>query len=310
MKVLITGAAGFLGKYVAKEFLLMDYEVFGVDVLPPGAHDLSEAVHYMQIKLPNDSLRSAIQQARPELCIHCAGTSSVAASLKDPRADFHSSVVLAEQLLAFLGDQVPDCSCVFLSSAAVYGQPERLPITEEAAIRPLSPYGYHKRLCELLFEQAARIHGMRTAILRIFSAYGPGLKRQVLWETAAQLATGRQACLKGTGQESRDFIYASDIARAVRIVFEKSPFQGNIYNLASGLETTIAEVVDGLTKLFPGIPPPLFEGLSISGDPQRWRADCSLIQSLGFKPKVQLAEGLAELAEWAKKHHEKELMES
>lgn len=300
MKVLITGVAGFLGKYIANEFLAMDCEVFGVDVLHPSGHDLSKAVHYMQIKLPNESLRMAIQQVKPELCIHCAGNSSVAASLQNPRADFCSSVVLAEQLLAFLGEHVPNCSCIFLSSAAVYGQPERLPITEEAAIRPLSPYGYHKRLCELLFEQAARIHGRRTAILRIFSAYGPGLRRQVLWEAAAQLATGQQVCLKGTGKESRDFIYASDIALAVRIVFEKSPLQGNVYNLASGHETTIAEVVDGLTKLFPGIPSPRFEGHPISGNPQTWRADCSLIQSLGFKLMMQLPEGLAKVAEWAK----------
>jgi UDP-glucose 4-epimerase len=300
MNVLITGAGGFLGKYIAEEFLGMNFEVFGVDVIPSNAHHLNKAVHYMEIQLPNEALRSAIQQVKPDLCIHCAGTSSVAASLNDPRADFCSSVVLAEQLLAFLGQEVPECKCVFLSSAAVYGQPEQLPVAENAPIRPLSPYGYHKRLCELLFEQAARIQGKQTAILRIFSAYGPGLKKQVLWESVAQLATGRQVCLKGTGLESRDFVYASDIARAVGVVCNKSLFQGDIYNLGSGQETTIAEAVEELTKLFPGLPPPLFKGESISGDPQRWRADCSLLESLGFKSTIPMDQGLARLAEWAK----------
>ncbi len=300
MKVFITGAAGFLGRYIAEEFRRAGYEVSGTDVRPADNSSLRHGEIYRQMELPDQALVDVLGQIQPDVCVHCAGGASVPASLENSGADFRSSVVVTEQLLSAIAAMAPRCRTIFLSSAAVYGQPSALPITEDAPTSPLSPYGYHKRMCELLFEQAAVIRGMPTAILRIFSAYGPGLRRQVLWEMASQLARGENVQLKGTGDESRDFVHASDIAAAVKTVADRAPFRGEVYNVASGMETGIREAAELMTSFFPGAASPQFAGQSIPGDPQRWRADCQRLGALGFGPRVSLEKGLASLAEWTK----------
>ena len=297
MKVFLTGAKGFLGQYVARAFLDSGYEVAGVDATaakPAGFAD------YDCMRLPDDGLHALLERFQPEICIHCAGGASVAASLADPRADFNSSVGLTEHLLAALASAAPSCRAIFLSSAAVYGQPAQLPVTEDDSIRPLSPYGYHKRMCELLFEKAALLDGLPAASLRIFSAYGSGLKRQVLWEMASQLADGKPLRLKGTGDETRDFIHAADVARAVRLIAEKAPAKGEVYNVAAGAETSIRQAAEMLCAHFPGAETPHFAGQPIKGDPQRWLADCSRLAGLGFAPALPLEEGLGALARWAR----------
>lgn len=296
-KVLLTGAAGFLGKNIAGKFIEAGYEVAGIDLAEKKPKGFTE---YEQMELPSEKLCGFLQRFEPDVCVHCAGSASVGSSISDPASDFRSSVIVTEQLLAALRKAVPRCRTIFLSSAAVYGQPDQLPVGEESRMRPLSPYGYHKRVCELLCEKAASLDGIPTASVRIFSAYGPGLRRQVLWEMAAQLAAGKRLQLKGIGDETRDFIHASDVASAVRIVAEKAPAAGEAYNVATGNETSIREVAEMLCAHFPGSQPPLFAGRRIEGDPQRWRADCSRIGDLGFSTTVSLEEGLASLARWAK----------
>jgi len=300
MKVFITGAAGFLGRHIAEEFRGAGDEVSGVDIFSPDSSSFRAGEIYRCLRLPDASLADLLGQIEPDVCVHCAGGASVAASLSDPGADFRSSVVVTEQLLSAIAAAAPRCRTIFLSSAAVYGQPTILPIAEDAPPHPLSPYGYHKRICELLFEQSAVIRGRPTAILRIFSAYGPGLRRQVLWEMASQLARGENVQLNGTGDESRDFIHASDIAAAVKTVADRAPCRGEVYNVASGTETGIREAAELMTSFFPGAASPRFAGQSIPGDPQRWQADCQRLGELGFVPRVSLDKGLASFAEWTK----------
>ncbi len=300
MKIFITGAAGFLGRYIAEEFRRAGHEVSGTDVRPAGSSSLRPGEIYRQMELPDQAIVDLLGRIQPEVCLHCAGGASVAASLGDARSDFRSSVVVTEQLLSAIAATAPRCRTIFLSSAAVYGQPSVLPVTEDAPTSPLSPYGYHKRMCELLFEQAAVIRGIPTAVLRIFSAYGPGLRRQVLWEMASQLARGENIQLKGTGDESRDFVHASDIAAAAKTVADQAPCRGEAYNVASGKETGVRQAAELMTSFFPGAAAPRFAGQSIPGDPQRWQADCQRLVALGFEPCMPLDKGLASLAEWTK----------
>ena len=300
MKVFITGINGFLGHHIAAEFLEAGCTVAGVDrdaaILP----DLHGKAGYRKMFLPDEAVTECIGGFSPDVSVHCAGGSSVAASITDPRGDFVSSVAMTEQLLAALRKATPKCRTIFLSSAAVYGQPADLPVTEDDPIRPLSPYGYHKRICELLFEKAALLDGLPTASLRIFSAYGPGLKRQVLWEMVSQLAQEKPLRLKGTGDETRDFIHATDVARAVRIVAEKAPAKGEVYNVATGTEISIRQAAELLCSHFPRAEAPQFAGQSIKGDPQRWRADCAKLIGLGYATTLPLNQGIASLARWAK----------
>jgi UDP-glucose 4-epimerase len=298
--VLITGAAGFLGRSIVKQLDVAGWRVLAVDSVSKEDAAMPASVIYRQLFLPDLELGRLVVKFQPNACVHCAGRASVADSIRDPQADFESGVALTAALLEVLRNKARDCRTIFLSSAAVYGQPECLPVDESVPCRPMSPYGYHKRICEILMEQASRLQGIPTASARIFSAYGPGLRRQVLWETAVQFAKNNNATLKGTGTESRDFIYVEDVARAIRIILDKAPCEGEVYNVASGEETSICDAVNILGGNFPNAQPAIFEGGKISGDPERWVADCSRIKNLGFTSEVTIKQGLTLLSEWVK----------
>ena len=165
-------------------------------------------------------------------------------------------------------------------------------------MQPLSPYGYHKRQAELLCEEFSHIHGLPTASVRIFSAYGAGLRRQVVWDICAKIIGNQPLELRGTGGESRDFIHASDMAGALLLLAQVAPARGEVYNVACGREVTIAELAAALAQACGVALQPVFNGQHTPGDPLHWRADLSKITALGFSPTVSLEVGLRGVAEW------------
>ena len=297
--ILITGAAGFLGRHSAREFAQAGCRVVGVDVAAAENSGLGPNIEYARLTLPSPAFGELIQRTQPTALIHCAGRASVANSMSDPGADFRDGTVLTFEVLDTLRTAAPHCRFVLLSSAAVYGNPASLPVTEEHACAPLSPYGYHKRQSELLCEEFARLFAVPTTVVRIFSAYGPGLRRQVVWDICRQALTGPELRLRGTGGESRDFIHAADVARALRQIVEAAPCTGEIYNLASGIETTIAELAERILRTLGRTIPVRFDGAQTPGDPRHWRADISRLRALGWEPRVTLEKGLESIAAWS-----------
>lgn len=298
--VLVTGASGFLGGYVVREMQRAGWSVTATGNRSAENSGVPAGVRYVSLSLPDAKLRTLVRETGPDACVHCAGRASVPDSMRNPAADFEAGVILTADLLEVLRLEAPQCSVIYLSSAAVYGEPKLLPVTEKADTSPLSPYGYHKRIGELLMEESARVHGMKTCSARIFSAYGPGLRRQILWEICSQLFSNGSVKLQGTGRESRDFIHAADVARALRLLVENAEGRGEIYNVASGNEVTVAELVNEIGKHFPDASPAEFSGVERPGDPQNWRADVSKIGTLGFRPEVDLSGGLAGVVNWAR----------
>lgn len=295
--LLVTGVAGFLGRYIAREFAQAGWRVLGIDAVLP--EKVPRGIEFHLMRLPSDELDALLTQAAPAACIHAAGRASVASSLQDPAPDFRDGVVLTFALLDALRRCAPRCRMVLLSSAAVYGDPASLPVRETDTIAPLSPYGYHKRQCELLLEEFSRLYALPALAVRIFSAYGPGLRRQVVWDICERALTTGRIVLRGTGAESRDFVHASDIARAIARLVEHAPAAGEAYNLASGTETTICELATRLAADLGLDVQPEFDGQRTAGDPLHWRADLTRLQALGFSPAVPLEEGLRDVAAWA-----------
>lgn len=295
---LITGAAGFLGRHVARQFLREGWQVLAVDDVPPENAPSGAGLRFERMKLPDARLAEMLRKTAPKVCVHCAGRASVPLSMTEPAADFHANTTLTFELLETLRLNAPACRFLLLSSAAVYGDPPTLPVTEEHPIAPLSPYGYHKRQAELLCEEFARVHGLATASVRIFSAYGPGLRRQVIWDICERALTTGRLPLHGTGGESRDFIHAADIARALHLLASAGAARGEIYNLASGRETTIAELAALLLTALGSSVQPEFDQRATSGNPLHWRADITKISALGFHPTITLEQGLRATATW------------
>ncbi len=298
--VLVTGACGFLGRHIAAEMHNRGRHVIGVDMRPGHKKGVDPAgrSEWHNVELPSPALDVLLKCSLPYAVIHSAGSASVPASVKDPVADFAASANLCCRLLDSVRRNSPESKVLFLSSAAVYGNPARLPVDETAAASPISPYGFHKRICETLAEEFHTVYGLRTCCVRIFSAYGAGLEKQVLWDISQKALAGQTLSLLGTGDETRDFVHARDVACGVSLVVERAQFRAEVYNLATGVETRIRDLAQMLINALGRDAAIEFTGKMRAGDPARWRADISRISSLGFTPEVALTDGVKEYARW------------
>jgi len=296
--VLITGVAGFIGRYAARHFSEQGWSVIGVDQAPPEKGLLQNLSAYHCLQLPGKELTGLLQRHLPHVCIHCAGPASVGMSMADPSTDFYGSTVLTFEILNTLRLHGPSCRFILISSAAVYGNPHSLPVREDQPLAPLSPYGFHKWQCERLCQEFTQVYGLPTASVRIFSAYGPGLRRQVLWDICRKTLTDDVVTLQGTGKESRDFIHILDIVKALSVVSMKASMKGEAYNLGSGWEVTIGRLADMVVKILNPAKIPQFDGIVPPGTPRNWRADISKLRDLGFTPTVSLEHGVGGVVAW------------
>jgi UDP-glucose 4-epimerase len=279
--VLVTGAQGFLGGYVMAE----------------GRRRGLDVVDFGPARLPSSDVAARIHQVLPVGVIHLAGPSSVGASIQSPHEDFVGIVDGTACLLDALRKHAPGARVVLASSAAVYGEPASLPVNEGAPPRPLSPYGYHKLMAEMLVEEASRVRGTWAAVARIFSGYGPGLRRQVVFDLAVQALRGEDIVIDGTGDESRDFVHGRDVAGALVALLESAPGQAERYNVATGTESTIGDLAALVSRLSHGRPVHV-TGHGRAGDPKRWCADVHALGALGFVPRTNLEDGVREILTW------------
>jgi UDP-glucose 4-epimerase len=296
--VLITGATGFLGQRIARYFARRGWQIIGVGSSPALAKSHAILTRYFTWRLPDSRVADLLSELRPLALIHCAGSASVAESIADPRADRAAGPELVAALLEQLRRFAPMCRFLNVSSAAVSGNPVSLPITEEASPSPISPYGLHKWQAEQLCAEFARRHGLRTTSVRIFSAYGSGLRRQVLWDSCRKLTAESRPTFQGTGSESRDFIHVADIARAIYRVCRFATTAGEVYNVATGRENTIADVIERIAFCLAPRKRVRFDGRLPPGVPGNWRADIGKLADLGFQPHIGLEAGLANYVAW------------
>ena len=218
--------------------------------------------------------------------------------MQDPLFDLSQSIGVYSEILDAVRIESPNTTVALTSSAAIYGQPILLPTPETATENPLSPYGYHKLICELLSREYASIFGIKTLNLRIFSAYGERLFKQVIYEMLTKIYSSgnRPVELYGTGNETRDFIYARDVAKAIDVIY-KSGLTGT-FNVAAGKPISIRELAHLLTQLSNPLREVRFIGKSRPGNPDFWQADISKLQGLGFIAETPMVEGLSRVVHW------------
>jgi dTDP-glucose 4,6-dehydratase/UDP-glucose 4-epimerase len=297
-RLIVLGSEGFIGQYVAREFDSAggQYEVHTADIV---ASSLS--LPHSIIGDEKKAFERILASDSFDLFINCTGAASVADSNQNPLRDYELNVAnVARMLNAVRVTQGTACRFLNLSSAAVYGNPSLLPIGEETDTKPISPYGFHKLQAERLLQAYAELFGLRTGSVRIFSAYGPELRKQLFWDLYQKALQSDTVELWGTGQETRDFIEVSDLARAVRTVCERTPFEGEAINVASGEETSIESAVRTFLKHFDASRPYRFNGQVKQGDPRNWRADISTLRGMGFEPSISMEQGLQAYVAWLK----------
>lgn len=300
-RILVTGAAGFLGSHICTYFGKRGHSIAALDKFSP-AHIPVELFPnlsgFFSISLPDNTFATILRQFEPSLLVHCAGSASVPYSMQEPYDDFRQSAGMTSFILETLRKHMPECHFVFFSSAAVYGNPGTLPVREKTPCRPISPYGYHKHVCELLCEEYTSLYGIKSSVLRIFSAYGERLRKQVVFDLCRKFSDPLQDTVNvyGTGDETRDFIHAGDIAQSV----ERIHFSGDsgVFNIASGTQTRISEIAEMIRDCFRSEKNIIYSGTSRPGDPLYWEADISRITSLGFRQGVPLDEGIRKYCTW------------
>lgn len=178
MKVLVIGSKGFIGSHVATLFEEMyGYEVHECDVAVDYAKN-----NYHLIDATNADYHQVFRNNYFDACINCAGAASVSDSILNPLRDYTLNTYNVFKILDAIRLFQPDCKFVNLSSAAVYGNPHRLPVQENLDLIPVSPYGVHKLHAEMIGEEFYNYYNIPNCSLRIFSAYGPRLKKQLLWD--------------------------------------------------------------------------------------------------------------------------------
>jgi UDP-glucose 4-epimerase len=296
MKILIIGSKGFIGSHCVAYFTAKGWDVYQADVTA------SSSKSYYKIETENASFSAPFKDHQFEVCINASGSAHVGFSFEKPSQDFELNVVNVQKILVAIRDFNSNCRFINFSSAAVYGNPQFLPITENSICKPLSPYGFHKLQSELLLTEYHKFFGLNTCSLRVFSAYGPRLKKQLFWDLYQKALKSDFISLFGTGNETRDFIYIDDLLQIIALVIENSPFQGSIYNVASQAETTIAEAAQLFINEFCPEKQIMFTGEVKVGDPNNWLANMEKLKKYGFEPHYNLSLGLKKYAEWLREN--------
>lgn len=293
--ILILGSEGFIGNHLVNHFTEAAYQVTGCDL-----YETSLRGNYTYYKVSRLSPEwEELFGSRPfDFCVNAAGSGNVPYSMSHPVSDFEANTLDTIRVLDAVRRYNPACRYLHLSSAAVYGNPSSLPVKETSPTSPLSPYGFHKLMSEQVCLEYCRIYGLRTAILRPFSVYGEGLRKQIFWDICTRLKYASSIELFGTGKESRDFLHISDLSVLVQKVLDQSDFTCSIYNAGSGVETTLQSVAGFVEKNFRGEKKITFSGETRKGDPLNWKADISAIKKLGFLPALKLEEGITNYIKW------------
>ena len=291
-----------MGRFAAGQ----GHEVFGVARSSQGP--AAWPGEFATADVARSDLAGSLAHFQPDVVLHAAGSASVGASFSNPPDDFRANVETLTNVLDGVRRGWPGCAVIILSSAAVYGNPERLPVNEEQPLRPLSPYGFHKQAAEVVATGHVACFGTRVCICRLFSVFGTAQRRLLVWELVQQLIGPKPTVvLSGTGRESRDYLHIADVASGILALGEKlSRSEPTAYpwivNLGSGVEMSIAKLASAVQASGKWSKPIEFGGNLREGDPENWCADISRLTSLApywrqhaFEERLR-----GTIAEWVK----------
>jgi UDP-glucose 4-epimerase len=295
-RCLVTGGGGFIGSHIV-DALVGANEVRVLDDFSSGTRDNLPA----DVEVVEGDVRDEAVLARAtegvDLVFHEAAIVSVTESVEDPLG---THAVNATGGLAVLeAARREDARVVLASSAAVYGDPERVPISETDPLRPTTPYGLQKLALDRYAAQYHDLYGLETVALRYFNVYGPrsagGPYAGVISVFLDQARGGRDITVDGDGTQTRDFVHVDDVVRA-NLLAATTDAVGEAYNVGRGEATTIRELAERVREVV-GSDSTIVHTDPRPGDIDHSTADLSRARSgLGYEPSVPLEEGLRSLA--------------
>jgi dTDP-glucose 4,6-dehydratase/UDP-glucose 4-epimerase len=295
MKILIIGSCGFIGSHLY-DFFENSHFTYGVDLIN------SSKTNFSLVTGELNELNRLFTTYSFDVCINAGGNGSVPISMENPLLDFERNTYTVAKILEHIRTLSPSCKYINLSTAGVYGNPAKLPVSETDKSNPISPYGFHKYCSELLCEEYFKIFGIQSINLRLFSIYGEGLRKQLFWDIFQKTLKSSQIELFGNGSETRDFIYIKDLVHAIDCVIKHAKFDGKTVNVASGKEIAIQKAASIFCSCLDSEISIAFNQKIKQGDPIKWKADISILKTLGFEPQYTINEGLKHTAQWLKEN--------
>jgi UDP-glucose 4-epimerase len=306
MKVLVTGGAGFIGSHLVSALCARGDSVRILDDLSSGRRENldppSSRGNGGGLELMVGDVRDAAQMADAvreiDVIFHEAAFVSVAQSMERPQECFDVNCT-GTSLLLEAARTAGVRRVVLASSAAVYGDSAELPLREDSALRPGSPYAASKLVDETYAALYSRVFGLEVCALRYFNVFGPRQRPDSPYAAAVpifihSLLLQRAPTIFGDGNQTRDLVFVGDIVRANLIAAEHPAAPGQVFNICTGRKTRILDLIEVLYKLLPGAPPPR-SGPARSGDIyESWGSPEKARQTLGFEAQTELLEGLSQ----------------
>ena len=310
-QVLVTGGAGFIGSWLAETLVNLGSVVTVIDNLYSGKLDnlrhLLKHIKFFEGDIKDMSIVKRVVEGK-DYVFHLAANASVPNSMKNLDYDFETNVKGTYNILKAVHLLGSDTRVIYASSAAVYGEPHRLPINESHKLSPISPYGASKLCGEIYCLAFNRVYDLKTVLLRLFNVYGPKQPRYVIYDFLTKLSQNKDTLeVLGTGKQKRDFIYITDAVNAFLVAAQKEEAIGQAINIGTGTLISIKQLASLLIKLlgYEDKTSIEFTGYSWKGDVKAFQANISLAEKiLGFKPTTSLTKGLKLEIEWFKKSHE------
>ena len=299
----VLGGQGFLGRRIATHYSKEGWDVAGIG----RHHALTTDVHPFAAWIPKEIEPATIDElvrttGRPEIIFHAAGAPSVSAAQLDPQQADRDTVETVRTVLRFIRDISPETIFLYPSSCAVYGSAAELPQPETSPLNPVSRYGEMKQLIEATCEEAHGTSGIRCGVIRYFSVYGSGLRKQLLWDIAVQARESSDVRLSGSGAETRDFFCVEDAAQ-LAIAVGKAIIRGEasyiVVNGGTGQATSVSDAAELMLANLPGKASLNFSGIARPGDPEHYMADLARARELGFTSFTTPEDGIPEYARWA-----------
>ena len=300
-RVLVTGAAGFIGAHTCESLLRSGHDVVGVDcftdyyarsIKHANVERLSDwdSFKLVETDLATDDLVGLLEGI--DVVIHLAAQPGVRHCFGDGFKNYVRNNVLATQRLLEEAAAATVESFVYASSSSVYGDADRYPTTEQTTLAPVSPYGMTKISTEQLAGVYHRCHGVPVVGLRYFTVYGPRQRPDMAFHRfITRCLDGDPIQVIGDGRQIRDFTYVSDAVEAtVAAAVNGAP--GSVYNIGGGHPVELREAIQLITELN-GSPVQIERRPSLLGEAQRTGCDGSLARrDLGFTPHTRLAAGI------------------
>jgi UDP-glucose 4-epimerase len=302
MKYLVTGGAGFIGSHISQALVNQNVEVRILDNFSSGKR---ENINGLDVEIIEGDLRdsgcitSAVRGV--DIIFHEAAFVSVPESMEKPQECFDVNVTGTSMLFEAARKEGVK-RVVVASSAAVYGDSTAMPLVEDAPLKQLSPYATSKRIDEMYAELFTKQFGLEVSALRYFNVYGPRQQPDSMYAAAVPIFIRRMLDNKpitifGDGGQSRDLINVRDVVQANLLASHHPAASGQIFNVCTGVETRLLDLLDILYGIFPNAPKhvhaeqrpgDIYRSL---GNPQK------AIDILGFKPQVSLTDGIKEAVE-------------